>query len=280
MNALKNDRLHLLAERLLRLQVMTGMGEGTSRQCLAIHARRYRRAWQGLVPDETEARTPRSGLQPGSARATAAPAAHAAFLGQGSIARMLRRPPARQPARLAAVTPGYGGTRRTASLTVAPGMKFASRIAAGSDLAPSRVTSRPLSIQTHSVRTGISALASLAIGSIPVPSCWTGTRTSANGPEVRRPQRPVPRFEIRAAPLAPRASAEPATEDRPTSGAPGGLGREPGNAGRPFSYEVPASPDVARSDNDLGRWMMDYLERQLSRPQLGMTGVDPRVSPL
>lgn len=31
---------------------------------------------------------------------------------------------------------------------------------------------------------------------------------------------------------------------------------------------------------DLGHWMMDYLERQLLRLPVGMTGVDPRVTPL
>jgi len=30
----------------------------------------------------------------------------------------------------------------------------------------------------------------------------------------------------------------------------------------------------------LGQWMVDYLEHQLLRPRFGMTGVDPRVTPL
>lgn len=31
--------------------------------------------------------------------------------------------------------------------------------------------------------------------------------------------------------------------------------------------------------SELARWMTDYLERQILRPRLGMTGVDPRMTP-
>lgn len=280
MSALKVDRLQHLADRLLRLQAMTGMAEGIFRQSLAVYARRHRTPSNGLPPDTAEGLMPPSGVRSGNVRAIAGPTVHRAVLRDRPIAQPVCRAADQLAPRTAVANAAYGPASRKVSLMVAPAVRLANRIAIRSGLASSKVVSRPFLPLSASVRDPILTRSSSAVHRAYAATDWTGRRHSGGGSTLYAALEARSGLEIRTVPFAPRASVEHAANTRRMPAAAAELPGDSRGDERLSAHEMPSLPAADRGGPELGRWMMDYLERQLSRPRLGMTGVDPRISPL
>lgn len=280
MSALNADGLQHLADRLLRLRAMTGMAEGIFRQSLAVYARRHRRASNGLPPDTAEGLTLPSGVRFKTVRAIAGPTVHRAVLRDRPVAQPVRRATDQLAPRTAVANAAYGPATRKASLMVAPAVGLANRIATRSGLAASKVVSYPFLPPSASVRDPILTRSSSAVHRAYPAADWSGRRNSGGGCTPYAALEARSGLEIRRVPFAPRAPVEHAADTRRMPGAAAELPGDSRGKERLSAHEMPPLPAADRGDPELGRWMMDYLERQLSRPRLGMTGVDPRISPL
>ena len=79
--------------------------------------------------------------------------------------------------------------------------------------------------------------------------------------------------------FAPISVPVPMRELRPDTRAFRDQGQRPADEMSGGSVEGSGRADPYLDRYELGRWMTDYLERQMLRPKLGMTDVDPRVTP-
>ena len=99
------------------------------------------------------------------------------------------------------------------------------------------------------------------------------------GSDSRPVLMPVPdQSEARRAPLAARDLFHPSAWDAAPPNAPAALAMPAAPVATATSTE-PAQGDVFLDGARIGRWMSDRLARDVDRPQSGVTGFDPRLSP-
>jgi hypothetical protein len=85
-----------------------------------------------------------------------------------------------------------------------------------------------------------------------------------------------------SAPAAPRQAAAPiAPAQSPPAAPPATTTETPRQGASDDTQQAdrPASAELHLDGAALGRWVTRHLERQVTRPQAGATGFDPRMSP-
>lgn len=280
MGALDPDTLSYLADNTLAVRMMSKIVENAFRQHLVARTRRPRRLTADLQAYEAVLHRPvlTDGIHPDHATTrwraweglrtpylvTLMASRGARRLRQGSSIALQLKPSPRSPqvdgpsvlpAPMARTTAKYGGLREEDRLL--------QRISKPEVLwgvpssPPRRTMNRPPEVRNRNVRKK----------NLPQPSLMALPATRS-GTEGRRLS------------LAPRSIARTATPQQvPTDTSPQGEAWHRG----PAWAERGADPATGAGDytdrGELGRWMVDYLEHQLLRPQLGMTGVDPRITP-